>query len=169
VIYTWNRSLEHERTQQIFTGVRPKKSRFLVEESKTWHNTTIIWWRRLKNLQNSSQCDLFAQWIHTERWAANTWTRLKHVNLWHACGGANSSFVSSFQDKNCSWFVSFSFFLHICKRFTKVIWPWHLTKSFSVYKENILIKIKAKKILSVNRDYFRSAIICIIFFCHSSS
>jgi len=60
-------------------------------------------------------------------------------------------------------------FLHICKRFTKVIWPWHLTKSFSVYKENILIKIKAKKILSVNRDYFRSAIICIIFFCHRSS
>jgi len=37
---------------------------------------------------------------------------LKHVNLWHACGGANSSFPSSVQDKNCSCFVSFSFFAH---------------------------------------------------------
>ena len=87
-----------------------KKSRFLVEESRTWQNSTIIfWWRRLKHLQL-----MLLVWpsrpmaTHIKMGGKH----LKHVNLWHACGGINSSFVSSAQDKNCSCFVSFSFFAH---------------------------------------------------------
>jgi len=69
-----------EDTADIYWS-QAKKSRFLVEESRTWQNTTIIfWWRRLKHLQL-----MLLVWpsrpmaTHIKMGGKH----LKHVNLWH--------------------------------------------------------------------------------------
>jgi len=81
---------EREDTADIYWSLA-KKSRFLLQESRTWQNRTQQQYICGDDWSICSSCffwcDLFAQWIHTwQRWGANTWIWNTIVNLWQILG-----------------------------------------------------------------------------------